>query len=263
MGWLYGLIAVVAIYAAHRLSCCAEDRGWIYYRKKRGRPGSAAQGVPRNPAETLNSPTLASGLELAGHFATDERSHSNAVASQKASDADGIPLGELTQRPRHSLLHQIVRVGDEQAADHQRPFRVAVAASSPRIQRYRRDCRHPSPHPVTRLRPLANAFVGKTPGAPHRPSNEAGERVDVAPVLKAATELHDIRRTERFERRHVVEDDLVRDKTCDPVIDQRLRELEDRSTIGLCNLGRDALSLGPQRDGPARCAFQPPNEGLD
>ena len=42
MGWLYGLTAVVAIYAAHRLSCWAEDRGWIYYRKRSGRPGTAA-----------------------------------------------------------------------------------------------------------------------------------------------------------------------------------------------------------------------------
>ena len=43
MGWLYGLVGVVAVYAVHRLSCWAEDRGWIYYRKKSGRPGSAAQ----------------------------------------------------------------------------------------------------------------------------------------------------------------------------------------------------------------------------
>jgi hypothetical protein len=42
MGWLYGVIGVVAIYAAHRLSCWAEDRGWIYYRKKSGRSGMAA-----------------------------------------------------------------------------------------------------------------------------------------------------------------------------------------------------------------------------
>ena len=42
MGWLYGLISVVAIYAAHRLSCWAEDRGFIYYRKKSGRGGMAA-----------------------------------------------------------------------------------------------------------------------------------------------------------------------------------------------------------------------------
>ena len=41
MGWLYGLIAVIAIYAAHRLSCWAEDRGYIYYRKGRGSPGGA------------------------------------------------------------------------------------------------------------------------------------------------------------------------------------------------------------------------------
>ena len=43
MGWLYGLLAVVAIFAAHRISCWAEDRGWIYYRKGSGRPGSSAQ----------------------------------------------------------------------------------------------------------------------------------------------------------------------------------------------------------------------------
>jgi len=42
MGWLYGLISVIAIYAAHRLSCWAEDRGYIYYRKKSGRGGMAA-----------------------------------------------------------------------------------------------------------------------------------------------------------------------------------------------------------------------------
>ena len=41
MGWLYGLIGVIAVYAAHRLSCWAEDRGWIYYRKG-GRPGMSA-----------------------------------------------------------------------------------------------------------------------------------------------------------------------------------------------------------------------------
>jgi len=41
MGWLYGLVAVIAIYAAHRLGCWAEDRGWIYYRKG-GRPGTSA-----------------------------------------------------------------------------------------------------------------------------------------------------------------------------------------------------------------------------
>jgi hypothetical protein len=43
MGWLYGLITVIALYAAHRLGCWAEDRGWIYYRKSSGHPGSAAQ----------------------------------------------------------------------------------------------------------------------------------------------------------------------------------------------------------------------------
>ena len=43
MGWLYGLISVVAIYAAHRFACWAEDRGYIYYRKQRGSPGSSAQ----------------------------------------------------------------------------------------------------------------------------------------------------------------------------------------------------------------------------
>jgi hypothetical protein len=43
MGWLYGLLSVVAIFAAHRLSCWAEDRGWIYYRKRSGRPGTSAQ----------------------------------------------------------------------------------------------------------------------------------------------------------------------------------------------------------------------------
>ena len=44
MGWLYGLISVVAIYAAHRISCWAEDRGYIYYRKKSGRGGMGASG---------------------------------------------------------------------------------------------------------------------------------------------------------------------------------------------------------------------------
>ena len=43
MGWLYGLLAAIAIYSAHRLSCWAEDRGYIYYRKKRGSPGGAGQ----------------------------------------------------------------------------------------------------------------------------------------------------------------------------------------------------------------------------
>ena len=43
MGWLFGVVTVIAIFAAHRLACWAEDRGWIYYRKKSGRPGSAAQ----------------------------------------------------------------------------------------------------------------------------------------------------------------------------------------------------------------------------
>jgi hypothetical protein len=42
MGWLYGLVSVIAIYAAHRISCWAEDRGYIYYRKKSGRSGMAA-----------------------------------------------------------------------------------------------------------------------------------------------------------------------------------------------------------------------------
>jgi len=27
MGWLYGLVGVVAVYAVHRVSCWAEDRG--------------------------------------------------------------------------------------------------------------------------------------------------------------------------------------------------------------------------------------------
>ena len=40
MGWLYGLTAVIAIYAAHRLGDWAEDRGYIYYRKKRGSSGT-------------------------------------------------------------------------------------------------------------------------------------------------------------------------------------------------------------------------------
>ena len=43
MGWLYGLISVIAIYAAHRLPCWAEDRGYIYYRKKSGRGGRSAE----------------------------------------------------------------------------------------------------------------------------------------------------------------------------------------------------------------------------
>ena len=42
MGWLYGLITVAAIYAVHRFACWSEDRGWIYYRKKSGRPGMTA-----------------------------------------------------------------------------------------------------------------------------------------------------------------------------------------------------------------------------
>jgi len=42
MSWLYALIAVVAICAVHRLACWAEDRGYIYYRRKSGRPGMTA-----------------------------------------------------------------------------------------------------------------------------------------------------------------------------------------------------------------------------
>ena len=42
MLWLYVLVAAIAIYAVHRLACWAEDRGWIYYRKSGGRPGTSA-----------------------------------------------------------------------------------------------------------------------------------------------------------------------------------------------------------------------------
>ena len=45
MGWLYVLSSVIAIYAAHRISCWAEDRGYIYYRKKSGRGGMAASAL--------------------------------------------------------------------------------------------------------------------------------------------------------------------------------------------------------------------------
>jgi len=43
MGWLYGVVPAIAMFAAHRLACWAEDRGWIYYRKGGGRPGTSAQ----------------------------------------------------------------------------------------------------------------------------------------------------------------------------------------------------------------------------
>ena len=43
VGWLYGLLAVIAIYGAHRLACWAEDRGYVYYRKSRGSSGRASQ----------------------------------------------------------------------------------------------------------------------------------------------------------------------------------------------------------------------------
>jgi hypothetical protein len=42
MVWVYGLVGVLAIFAVHRFACWAEDRGWIYYRKKSGRPGTTA-----------------------------------------------------------------------------------------------------------------------------------------------------------------------------------------------------------------------------
>jgi len=62
MGWLYGLLSVVAIYAVHRLGCWAEDRGWIYYRKGSGRPGSAAQAFLE--IQSMMEPTKKHVLEV-------------------------------------------------------------------------------------------------------------------------------------------------------------------------------------------------------
>jgi hypothetical protein len=49
MGWLFGLVSVVAIFAAHRLGCWAEDRGWIYYRKKERPATHRRTGGPPKP----------------------------------------------------------------------------------------------------------------------------------------------------------------------------------------------------------------------
>ena len=42
---LLGFLAIAGLYGLHRLCLWAEQRGWIYYRKKRGSSGTLSSAV--------------------------------------------------------------------------------------------------------------------------------------------------------------------------------------------------------------------------
>lgn len=64
-GYLVGLLAAIAaaLYGLHRLASWAEDRGWIYYRKGRGRSGTLSGAM-------LEAQSL---LQPSAHHVVEER----------------------------------------------------------------------------------------------------------------------------------------------------------------------------------------------
>ena len=82
------IAGVLALYALHRLSCWMEDRGWIYYRKKRGSSGALGSAFLE----------VQSILEPGKRYVLEER-----LKEDVEQDDSGDPPSEDRDNGRHQL----------------------------------------------------------------------------------------------------------------------------------------------------------------